>query len=534
MSDTTSRRRDFAMQPFVQYFGVLGERDNHDLYHLALSKREVFTRSRTTPSKFYPDWRKSKVIYENQFGNFAVRLEREIRLKLPEVMTTLGIPAFEIGSFEFQLTTHNDGEFYKWHTDNGTRETENRIVTFVYYFHSMPRRFHGGDLAIHLDNEQKLIVVPTNDSMILFSSHLKHEVREVLCPSGLFGDGRFTINGWIRKKNAKQHNDYFDARIFSAPTRTRYSATMTRTVPAGAPSPHVTQQPDTRTHEDDRRQSGENAPQDKLAWLESLMNLYSNLHRQSRRAGTVDVRQEISQMEFYESYYFLNRPIVLKGFAAKSLAVNTWSPEFFTRNYRSAPVQITAERNRFADYEADFRQTVQTITMAEFVERLYRAEETNDFYLVARNYFFENPALSHLRDDLQPPPEIIDTANPAPGAAKLWFGPKGTVTPLHYDEHSILFMQIFGRKHFKLVPPFELSKLYQRKRYYSSVDPEDVDSDRYPEFSMASLADVELDPGDILFIPAGWWHWVKSLEISISATFCSFHVQNGNTLLKTR
>jgi len=131
-----------------------------------------------------------------------------------------------------------------------------------------------------------------------------------------------------------------------------------------------------------------------------------------------------------------------------------------------------------------------------------------------------------------PPQAIINIADRGPGTAKLWFGPKGTVTPLHHDEHSILFLQIYGRRQFKLISSFDLPKIYLRKNFYSAVDLENIDAEQYPKFLNASVADVTLEPGDILFLPLGWWHWAKSLDISISATFCSFHVENCNTTLK--
>jgi hypothetical protein len=246
----------------------------------------------------------------------------------------------------------------------------------------------------------------------------------------------------------------------------------------------------------------------------------------------VDVVSNISRDDFYENYYCLNRPVILKDMARSSPALHKWSPKFFAKNYGSVPIQITSDREGVSDYEANFRRTTRTVTIEEFVNRLSERGETNDFYLVARNYFFENPELAGLRDDLLPPPEIINTADRGPGTAKLWFGPKGTVTPLHHDEHSILFLQIYGRKQFKLIPAFDLPKIYLQKNFYSAVDLENIDAERYPKFLNASIAVVTVEPGDILFLPVGWWHWAKALEISISATFCSFHVENCNTTLK--
>lgn len=492
------------METYRQYFNILGEAVNHDLYRLVLSKREYFTHSKTSPSKVYPDWRKSTVIYDDQLVDVATKLEREIRLRLPEVMAALQIPAFEIGSFEIQLTSHNDGEYYKWHTDSGSPDTAARVITFVYYLHSLPRKFRGGELLIHLPDQQHVTIEPENDSMVFFRSRTKHEVKEVICESQQFEDGRFTFNGWIRRKAPVRRDDYFDYRIFTPPRRA--GAAVAKPV-AGY------------------------ASQRRAATPESLLNLYSDLHRQSGQAATIDVLPSISRTEFYENYYFRNRPVLLKNVAHSPAALRNWSPAFFTQNYGSVPVEITGGRNSFRDYEARFRQTLETIPMAEFVKRLEASGETNDFYIVARNYFFENPALKPLRSDLQPPPEIINVEDHGPGTVKLWFGPKGTVTPLHYDEHSILFAQIYGRKRFKLIPSFDLPKVYCRDRFYSSVDPENVDEERYPLFLQASVSEVTVEPGDLLFLPVGWWHWAKSVDVSISATFCSFHVEGRNTTL---
>jgi hypothetical protein len=524
------------MEKYRQYFNVLGEAINRELYRVALSKREYFTRSKTSPSKLYPDWRRSTVIYDHQIAGVAAALEQAIRLRLPEVRTALKIPAFDIGSFEIQLTSHNDGEYYKWHTDNGTRDTANRVITFVYYFHGQPKKFRGGQLIIYQPEKEPTVIEPENDSVVFFSSHTRHEVNTVACPSERFEDGRFTLNGWIRRREPAHREDYFDDRIFGPVTFTGKPAPFRRQSAAVARSADCLNASNKALNERLKGNTQMPAVADPLLHDPGagapLLNLYSDLYRQSRRASTIDVLLKISRDEFYENYYFLNRPVILKDIASSSPARTKWSPKFFAENYGSVPVQITSGRGSLSDYEASFRRTTQTVTIAEFVKRLYLEGETNDFYLVARNYFFENPALAPLRNDLQPPPEIIDTADHSRGTAKLWFGPKGTVTPLHHDEHSILFMQIYGKKQFKLIPSFELPKIYPRKNFYSAVDPENVDAEQYPKFLQASISDVTLEPGDILFIPVGWWHWAKSLDISISVTFCSFHVEGANTALK--
>ncbi len=521
------------MQKYLQYCNVFGESFNQELYRVALSKREYFTRSKTSPSKDYPDWRRSTVIYDNQLVDVARTLERAIRLRLPEVKTALAVPPFDIASFEIQLTSHNDGEYYKWHTDNGTRDTAARVITFVYYFYGQPRKFSGGELVIYQPDAKPAVIDPQNDSIVFFASHTRHEVKAVTCPSGQFEDGRFTLNGWIRRKETVLPDNYFDARIFGPfpqlgnPIPSRQAAvSRAATIHSGNAARPAAVGSDTTPSAGDILSSKESAAS------VALLNLFSELHRQSRRAGIVDVVRNISHDDFYENYYCLNRPVILKDMAGSSPALQKWTPQFFADKYGSVPIQITSDREGVSDYEANFRRTTRTVTIAEFVRRLSHQSETNDFYLVARNYFFENPALAGLRDDLLPPPEIINVADRGPGTAKLWFGPKGTVTPLHHDEHSILFLQVYGRKQFKLIPSFDLPKIYLRNNFYSAVDLENIDVERYPKFLEATIADVTVVPEDILFLPVGWWHWAKSLDISISATFCSFHVDKCNTTLK--
>ncbi len=204
------------MQVYLKYQGFLGRQLNHQLYKLAISKENTYTPSRTSYSKYYPEWRKSVVIYDSQFALMKEMIEAKIRARLAEIHQMLAIRPFEIDCFEVQLTSHNDGDYFKWHTDNGSPNTASRQITFVYYFNGTPKAFSGGELILY-DNDESHIVEPDNDSIVFFASGRKHEVRQVACPSKLFRDGRFTLNGWIRTKYSRKDldNSYFGYNIFS-------------------------------------------------------------------------------------------------------------------------------------------------------------------------------------------------------------------------------------------------------------------------------------------------------------------------------
>lgn len=509
------------MKSYVLFDNVLGQEISNAIYQLAIKKQELFSRSRTSPNREYPDWRKSFVLYDWELRPVLQYIEQEVRAKLPYAIANLGIPPFDVSTLEIQLTSHNDGEYYHWHTDSGTEETRARVVTFVYYFHRQPRQFSGGELVLYNEAGGEEIE-PVHDRLVMFNSRMKHEVKAVSCPSKQFEFSRFTLNGWVRRRSAVQA-DYFDAKIFTYRGGRRTAPLRTPTAPVAA----VEKQP--VRHPTGARLSNGNPGIGARAV--DLLELYGNLFRQSRSSRSIDVHSQISAEEFYERYYFMNRPVLLKGVMSDSPAVRNWTPDFFAEHYGSILIELTADRDLDPEYEWRFDETVRSMTLREFVDRLQREPESNDYYLVARNMFFDQPALEHLRQDLQPPAGIINLNDYGPATMKLWFGPKGTLTPLHHDLHSILFAQVFGRKHVKLIAPFDTALVYPRKTFYSAVDPENVDAGRFPEFLKATVLDVIVEPGDLLLLPVGWWHWVRALDVSISATFSSF-TRGTNTVLR--
>ncbi len=82
--------------------------------------------------------------------------------------------------------------------------------------------------------------------------------------------------------------------------------------------------------------------------------------------------------------------------------------------------------------------------------------------------------------------------------------------------------QFRGRKLVKLVAPFESAHLYNHEHRYSRVDLDAVDLARFPEMADVTIFEVVIGPGEMLFVPAGWWHTVRALDVSITITFPNF------------
>jgi Rps23 Pro-64 3,4-dihydroxylase Tpa1-like proline 4-hydroxylase len=134
-------------------------------------------------------------------------LER-IKSALPQILDKLGMEEFSISGVEAQITASNDGDFFHFHSDNGSDRVASRYLTFVYFFHREPRQFEGGELRIHDARREDgayvsagsyQTIVPQQNQIVFFPCELLHEITPVNCASQLFADSRFTLNGWLRR-----------------------------------------------------------------------------------------------------------------------------------------------------------------------------------------------------------------------------------------------------------------------------------------------------------------------------------------------
>ncbi|MFJ2987028.1 cupin-like domain-containing protein [Collimonas sp. NPDC087041] len=107
------------------------------------------------------------------------------------------------------------------------------------------------------------------------------------------------------------------------------------------------------------------------------------------------------------------------------------------------------------------------------------------------------------------------------GPPRFWLGPAGTVTPLHCDYDDNIFAQIWGSKRIFLSPPHHDEFLYPREAnailFGSPFDPEAPDFDKFPLARQATMIECIMQPGELLYVPAGWYHQVRALTFSLSA-----------------
>ncbi|MBE9461047.1 2OG-Fe(II) oxygenase [Dyadobacter subterraneus] len=140
------------------------------------------------------------------FEPYKTIIQESIRKRVPALVDGLKLSKFNAGEIETEFVSYGDRSLFKSHIDTAVhKKTEKpRVISVVYYLHSIPKKFEGGNLRIHTisigeEKEHSIDISPDNNSLLAFPSFAPHEVRPVIAPGIDFKDRRFAINCWILK-----------------------------------------------------------------------------------------------------------------------------------------------------------------------------------------------------------------------------------------------------------------------------------------------------------------------------------------------
>jgi hypothetical protein len=261
-----------------------------------------------------------------------------------------------------------------------------------------------------------------------------------------------------------------------------------------------------------------------LAKREWMLDLLERQRALSPATLGIERRADLTAEEFLERYYSTNRPVILTGKLQGWPALDAWTPDYLKAKLGDREVEI--QSGRAADPEFEMRKDAHRsrTPFSAFIDQISRPGAGNDAYITAYNSAHNDAALAPLGEDLGELGEFLVRPESGP-FGMFWIGPAGTFTSLHHDLTNNFVAQITGRKRLKLLPPSETGKLYNRIHVFSEVpdlDDPALDIDRYGDLTKVRIYDLTLNPGEIVFIPVGWWHQVRSLDFSVSITYTSF------------
>jgi hypothetical protein len=220
---------------------------------------------------------------------------------------------------------------------------------------------------------------------------------------------------------------------------------------------------------------------------------------------------EISR--FHSEYYARNRPVIVRGIReAMPLKIFDWSAEFFVGVLGDTKVPVYKTRSGFLSYERD----VVELPFSEFAARAFgppgkRDPEHRSYY---RNRVRTLPAEvddSHRIEALAPYLRRAVISN-------LWISGTDTTVALHFDAADNLNFQLKGNKQFVLYPPgvrnYYPESMFSQTAHVSRVyrNGPTPDLKQFPRFDPSSGLHIEVLAGDVLYLPAYWWHQVHSCD----------------------
>jgi hypothetical protein len=225
--------------------------------------------------------------------------------------------------------------------------------------------------------------------------------------------------------------------------------------------------------------------------------------------------------QFEERYLAPGKPVVLTGAMDDWPALHAWTRPYLA--CRAGKRQVVVRSAPAGDFsitpEAGPSYLREEMTFAELLARLDAPPAERLFYLQGECL---EEKLPELLGDIRVP-VYVDRARLT--GCRLWFGP-GQRVALHYDTGHNLLALIRGVKRLTLFDPGQLPFLYHsplegpNSSYpYSRVDLDRPDLDRFPQFARATPVEVELHAGEILFMPAFWWHHVVSEGENVAVNF---------------
>ena len=100
------------------------------------------------------------------------------------------------------------------------------------------------------------------------------------------------------------------------------------------------------------------------------------------------------------------------------------------------------------------------------------------------------------------------------------FGMKGVIAEAHYDGSRNMVAMIGGLRRWILTHPDQCDNLHMYGRRHpsgrhSQVDFSKPNVERFPRFKRAVGNEVILQPGDVLYVPTNWIHYIISLNVNI-------------------
>ncbi|OQR96007.1 hypothetical protein THRCLA_07404 [Thraustotheca clavata] len=293
-----------------------------------------------------------------------------------------------------------------------------------------------------------------------------------------------------------------------------------------------------------------------LAIAKSVKTLEENLYtvdKDDAKCKVIDANE--MTLEMFKDHVLRNEPLIIQNAATKSMLSPSWSTKRLLERIGSneVHVKVSPDGNFEGCEPLEWWQSSDSVQIPDFVLQnlespdlvLVRPASTNmpfaEFikHLISTiesntSYYLEYLSLTtYVPELLQDIPSYSWADFLQLHVQNLWFGDGKSVGKLHFDAFENIMVMVDGAKEFVLYDPSDNSRFYEghireakydlhRDHFYrenlmestsmvnSPIDINSPDLARYPLFKQAKSMNCLINEGDALYLPAYWWHEVRS------------------------
>ncbi|TMS38301.1 hypothetical protein L596_005059 [Steinernema carpocapsae] len=244
--------------------------------------------------------------------------------------------------------------------------------------------------------------------------------------------------------------------------------------------------------------------------------------------GRIDGRV-VSHAEFAERYEWPRKPTIITGLIDNWRASHKWDFDRLERKYRNqlfkcgeddSGCSVKLKMKYYMTYMfKNYDDSPLCIFDGSFGER-HKTKRLLDDYVVPP--YFQDDLFSYVSSKRRPP--------------YRWFvmGPARSGTGIHIDPLGTSAWNglVKGRKKWVLIPPNVPKALLKPPSEISKYHPDEAITwflNVYPKLHLETnkvpFYECVQHPGEIMFVPSGWWHVVINLDNTIAVTqnFCSLN-----------
>jgi hypothetical protein len=225
----------------------------------------------------------------------------------------------------------------------------------------------------------------------------------------------------------------------------------------------------------------------------------------------------ISKEDFYINFVKKQKPVVVEQLTSDWPAYEKWNLEYIKEIAGDKIVPLYDDRP--VSYKDGFNEAHANMKMADYID-LLNSKPTN-FRIFLYNLMQEVPL---LKKDFYWPDLGLRLVRQLP---MLFFGGENSRVFMHYDidYSNILHFHFHGKKRCVLFPPDQTRYLY--KIPFSLISREDInfdnpDFDKFPALKQAKGYVTELKHGEMLYMPEGYWHYMKYQTPGFSMSLRAF------------